>query len=148
MKPRSSTEIFASSSGRNCPFKKTMSASLLQPQPQCIPGLAENACPADGLERNKRVFAQRFAIERQAKRADTLALVDWRHERRLRHELGFELFRFSFRHRDHEIVSETGFELAGCAFPYFESLHRLVCAVELHAIEELEAPVQELERLL
>src|SRR2546430_13188110 len=59
MNPRSSTETFASSIGRILPFRKTMCASLLEPQPECIPGPPENPGDSHRLESDDGVFADR-----------------------------------------------------------------------------------------
>src|SRR5207244_10014711 len=110
MKPRSSTGTFASSSGRNWPFRKTMCASLLEPQPQCIPRTSDQARLADGLEGDERMLAVRLAVERHAQRADALALRERRHQRLLRDELGLELVGLALRHGDQEITLDAGFD--------------------------------------
>src|SRR5204863_9581552 len=97
MNPRSSTETFASSIGRILPFRKTMCASLLEPQPECIPGPPENPRDSHRLERDDGVLADRPAIVRDAQRADALALGDRRDERLLRQQLGLQLARLACR---------------------------------------------------
>src|SRR3954465_1771040 len=87
MKPRSRTETFASSMARNFPFRKTMQTSAaredrsLHPEPQCIPGAAEDARLGHRLEGEQRVLAQRLSVERHAQRADALPLRDGRDQR-------------------------------------------------------------------
>src|SRR3970282_2418331 len=66
MKPRSSTGTVACSSGRNLPFRKTMLGPLLEPEPQCIPGTAEDSRLGDAFQRHHRIFAERAAAERHA----------------------------------------------------------------------------------
>src|SRR2546430_3414396 len=97
MNPRSSTETFASSIGRILPFRKTMRASLLEPQPECIPGPPENPGDSHRLESDDGVFAHRPAIVRDAQRADALAPCHRRDERLLRQQLGLQLDRKSTR---------------------------------------------------
>src|SRR5258708_26018401 len=107
MNPRSSTETFASSIGRILPFRKTMCASLLEPQPECIPATPENPGDSHWLQSNDGVFADRPAVVRDAQRADALALCDRRDERLLRQQFGFQLVRLAFPHCDHQVARDT-----------------------------------------
>src|SRR2546428_4944738 len=104
MNPRSSTEPFASSIGRILPFRKTMCASLLEPQPECIPGPPENPGDSHRLESDDGVFADRPAIVRDAQRADALAPCHRRDERLLPQQPGPQPARLAFRHGDHQVA--------------------------------------------
>src|SRR2546430_10470654 len=107
MNPRSSTETFASSIGRILPFRKTMCASLLEPQPECIPGPPENPGDSHRLESDDGVFAHRPAIVRDAQRADALAPCHRRDEQLLRHQLRLQLARPALRPGDHPFALEA-----------------------------------------
>src|SRR5262245_37959272 len=148
MKPRSSTGTRASSMGRNFPFRKTMLAPLLEPQPQCIPRAAEDTGDLDRLQGHQRVFADELAVVRHAQRTDPLALRHGSEQRLLRQELGLQLLGLALGHRDDDVVVESGFHLAGRALPYLDRLHRLVGRIKLDAVEELESPVEQLLRFL
>src|SRR5881409_3620501 len=148
MNPRSSTETFASSMGRILPFRKTMCASLLEPQPECIPGPPENPGDSHRLEGDDGVFADRPAIVRDAQRADALAPCHRRDERLLRQQLGLQLARLAFRHGDHQVALEACLDRAFRPLPDLERFHGVTAGVELHAVEELEAPIEQLLRLL
>src|SRR6266446_6680791 len=148
MNPRSSTETFASSIGRILPFRKTMCASLLEPQPECIPGTPENPGDSHRLESDDGVFAEQPAIVHDAQRADALALSHRRDERLLRQQFGPQLVRLAFRHGDHQVALEACLNRAFGPLPDLEGFHSVTASVELHAVEELEAPVEQLLRLL
>ena len=51
-----------------------MRSPLLEPEPQCIPGPAEESRGRHRLQRDERILADRLAVERHAQRADALAL--------------------------------------------------------------------------
>src|SRR5262245_50770669 len=111
MNPRSRADTFASSAGTTLPFRKTMLMELLsrlEPEPQCIPGTAEESRHRHGLERDHRVFAEQFALERDAQCADALPLRHRREQRPLREQLGLQLLRLALRHGDEQIVLEAG----------------------------------------
>src|SRR5581483_11249738 len=118
MKPRSRTGTLASSSGRNVPFRKTMLASLLEPEPQCIPGPAKEARRRHRLEREQRKLLERLALEAHAQGADALALRDRRDEGLLREQLRLELLALAFRHRHHHVGLEPGLHALRRALPH------------------------------
>src|SRR2546426_277837 len=147
MNPRSSTETFASSIGRILPFRKTMCASLLEPQPECIPGSPENPGDSHRLESDDGVFADRPAIVRDAQRADALAPCHRRDERLLRQHFALQLARLASRHGDHQVALEACLDRVFRPLPDLERFHGVTVGVEPHAVEELEAPIEQLLRL-
>src|SRR5688572_2056806 len=98
MKPRSSTEICALSSGRNSPLRYAVSFIAVsrarewgncrakstparcrrsaEQQPQRVPAASQDAGNRDALQRDHRHLAVRLALERQLDRADALSDVD------------------------------------------------------------------------
>src|SRR5258708_22780232 len=100
MKPRSRTETFASSTGRNFPFRKTIKTSL-EPEPQCIPGAAPDARLGDRIESDQRVLAKRLAVERYPQRGDALPLSDRRDQRLLGSQLRLEFVGLAPPYRAH-----------------------------------------------
>src|SRR5262245_31093369 len=141
MKPRSRTEIFASSSATSLPFRKTLlmtCLSLLQPQPQCIPGTAENTRFAHRLEREQRILAERPALEADLERADALVLRQRGDEGLLRHHLRLQLLRLAFGDRYQQVVLQAGLHGLRRALPDFERFDLFARLVQPHAVEELE----------
>src|SRR5258706_16410648 len=148
MKPRSSTGIRASSTGMNFPFRKTTSTSLLEPEPECIPGPAENACRGHRFERDHGILADRLAVERDTQVADARALGDRRNQRRHRQQLGLEPLALPLGPRPQEATAKTGLQLRSHALPDLDFLHRRAAGVEPCRVAKLEAPVQQLLRFL
>src|SRR5258706_7329425 len=117
MKPRSSTVIRASSTGMNFPFRKTTSTSLLEPEPECIPGPAENACRGHRFERDHGILADRLAVERDTQVADERALGDRRNERRQRQQFRLEPLALPLGHGHHQVTAKTGLQRGPRALP-------------------------------
>src|SRR3979411_2427493 len=88
MKPRSSTEIFASSSGRKRPLRYTVMRNAsecderrvldlsLEPQTDGVPRATEQAREWNLRQCNQRIFADRLGVERGLDDADALASGD------------------------------------------------------------------------
>src|SRR5262245_29128982 len=93
---------------------------LLDPQPECIPGAADEARRADRLERDERKLGERLAFERDAQRPDALVLRYRRDQRLLRHGVGLELAGLACGHRDVHIGARARPERARRALPYIE----------------------------
>src|ERR1700719_4620850 len=101
MKRRSSTEMFASSSGRKRPLRYTVMKNVpacdgdrvldavhrcsraeariksLEPQSDGVPRAPEEARERHLLEGNQRVFSDWLGVERDLDQADALSSCDW-----------------------------------------------------------------------
>src|SRR5215213_11721544 len=157
MKPRASTETFASSIATSLPLRKTLLIAapldssgtwLLQPQSECIPGASENTRFRHRLQSEQGILADRLAVERDAQHADALVLRERRDQGLLRHQLGFDLVRLALGHGHQQVALHADLHRLGRAFPDLERLHLFAALEEPHAVEELVAPVEQLERLL
>src|SRR6202171_287458 len=94
MKPRSSTEIFASSSGRKRPLRYTIMRNAsecddrraldlsLEPQTDGVPCATEEACEGNLRQCNQGILAHRLGIESDLDDADAWSSGD-RSEQRL-----------------------------------------------------------------
>src|ERR1700738_4411643 len=94
MKPRSSTEIFASSSGRKRPLRYTVMSNTpgcderrafdlsLEPQTDGVPCAPEQARERNLRQCNQRILAHRLGVESDLDDADALSAAD-RSEQRL-----------------------------------------------------------------
>ena len=94
------------------------------------------------------MLGERLAIERDAQRGDALSARDRSDDRLLGNDIGLELSGLALRHGDIEVALHAGLDCVLRALPYVERAHHFAAAEELHVIEELIAPVEELERFL
>src|SRR3982751_4675503 len=99
MKPRSSTDTFASPMGRKSPLRYTIGSLViwprgrsLEPQAHGVESAAEDAGGRHFLQCDERELGHRLAVERHLDEADRLRALDRRDQRLL----GF--------HRQRELV--------------------------------------------
>src|SRR3954470_7651513 len=143
MKPRSRTGTFASSGGRNSPFRKTMlmlvswcQLRLLEPQPECIPRPAEDAGHRHGLQGHDRVFGERLAVESHTQCAHALALRHRRKQRLLGEQIRLQLVGLTPRHGHEESAREAGLHRSLRAVVGLELLYLGAAVMQLERVEE------------
>src|SRR2546421_9496428 len=161
MKPRSSTEIFASSSGRKRPLRYTvMSASQaswrwsarrahrfsradspdasFEPQSDGVPRTPEQARERHLLQANQRVLSDRLGVERDLAQADTLSARDRRNQRLDGLQRELQLRRLALGQRHVLVNDEAGGDRVRRALPYLERADLRAVLIELHGVVELE----------
>src|ERR1700674_58592 len=111
MKPRSSTETFASSSGRKRPLRYTVMRNApgydggsaldlsLEPQADGVPCASEQARERHLHQCDERILADRLCVERDLDHADTLPLRDRSNQRLDGLQRELQLLRLALRQR-------------------------------------------------
>src|SRR6202171_654723 len=156
MKPRSSTEIFASSSGRKRPLRYTVMKSVsgcdgdrvldavhrcsraeariesLEPQSDGVPRAPDQTCERHLLQGNQRVFSDCLGVERDLDQADALSSCNRCYQRLngLLREL--QLLRLALRQRHILVGDEARGYRVRRALPYLERADLRAVLIELH----------------
>src|SRR6202171_5440775 len=132
MKPRSSTEIFASSSGRKRPLRYTVMKHAskcderrvpdlsLEPQTDGVPCATEQAREGNLRQCNQRILAHRLGVESDLDDADALSSGDGSEQRLDGLERELQLLCLALRQRHILVGNEARRHRVGRALPHLE----------------------------
>ena len=151
MKPRSSTETFASSSGQQLAVEENHArASSCKPQPAVYPRRGRRSPPAaTGSSAISGYSPSGLPSKRDAQHADALVpCASGAISGCCDTSSALSFSASPFGTVTNRSLFDADLHRVRRALPHLERFHRLAAVVELHAVEELEAPVEQLERLL
>ena len=121
-----------------------MRFSLLEPQPNRIPGSGKKSRDRDALQRDHRRFRERLAVVQHAQHGAALARFQGSDERLLAYELRPQRVAGALGHRDVQVRRRARFQLALAAFPHLELADRIALLIETQGVIGLEPEVEQL----